>query len=265
MTSIYAESEPWTRGRWWGTVTLIFAAQLGLIFWLGDRRTISPKPAVPSPQIVFADNAHSEMIALDDPTLFALPNRRGFSGLAWLSLPGLPSQFFSWSESPEWLSVAAPQFRTVFERVAETNARGLPLIFDRPEPEPMVSGATAQPEISGRAVLRLEGGIAGRTLMTPITLQPQPAADLLTSSEVQVVVDPSGRVVSVPVLLAKSGSADADREALRLAGNARFNSINVGGPAKAAAGNAPEKLTWGRMIFEWRTIPMPATNSSSGP
>jgi hypothetical protein len=62
------------------------------------------------------------------------------------------------------------------------------------------------------------------------------------------------------VLLSGSGSPDADAAALRLAKAARFNSNASGGPGIST--NPMPQLAWGRMIFEWQTLPVAATNAA---
>ncbi len=264
MTVAAMESQSWPRGKWWGIVALIFAAQLGLIFWLGDRDAIKVRPAASAPVIRLAGKGHADLLFLDDPTLFALPNRRGFSGLSWLTVPKLPTYFFTWSESPQWLSASPPHFRAMAGQSVETNATALPLTFSRPEPAVMTVKSLPTSGAMDHSTLRLEGGLASFKLKSPIALASQPAADLLASTEVQVVVDSAGRLMSLPVLLAKSGSVVADKEALRLAATASFEPLVIEGP-KPGAGRSSDKLTWGRMIFEWRTVPLPATNAASAP
>jgi TonB family protein len=101
-------------------------------------------------------------------------------------------------------------------------------------------------------------------LITPIELPRERYTDLLADSVVQIVVDSEGRPISVPVLLSSSGSPTADQDAMRLARIARFNAIANGGPGRVA--NPLAHLTWGRMIFQWQTLPLPETNTvSTGP
>jgi TonB family protein len=109
--------------------------------------------------------------------------------------------------------------------------------------------------------LRIEGDLARRRLLNPMVLPLQPSpniltTDILTNSVVQVVVDAAGRVFSC-TLPASSGSTNADRCALDLARNARFEPLARDGASGAA--NPAAGLSWGRMIFEWRTTPLPTT------
>lgn len=266
MTATCVESRPWPRRRWWWVITLIFAAQLGLIFWLGDSAPITPRPAAPAPEIRMTRGAPSELQELEDPTLFALPHRHGFSGLAWLGNPGLPTSFFKWSdEGPRWLAPAVPQVGAIFAHMMQTSDWNSSCIFDRPEAmDAEVDGAGPAARLR-QSTLRVEGDLKGRRLLTPMVLTPQPGTELLTNSEVRIVVNAVGQLESVPVLIGRSGNSEADKEALRLAGAVRFEPIRMTGGPKGDAASAREKLTWGRLVFDWSTVPMPPTNGTSGP
>ncbi len=134
----------------------------------------------------------------------------------------------------------------------------------RPQPAPSMVEASPPPPPQAQSRLRLEGALADRKLVAPIELSPQRHSDLLNPSIVQVVVNPEGQPILVPVLLSGSGSANADSMALQLARTARFNSVYQGGPEAAA--NPIAQLAWGRMIFEWQTLPTAVTNAvSTGP
>jgi hypothetical protein len=265
MTATCTDYEPWPRRRWWGVVILIFIAQLGLIFWLSDRTPPSTRVASPAPQIRVAGKDYSELLALDDPTLFALPHREGFSGLAWLSTPSLPAHYFYWSDPPRWMSPEIPQFGAILGRVAETNDSNPAWSFGRPVPELSAGNPAVAPREPGQSVLRLAGGLSGRRILTPVLLLPQSSTELLTNTVVQVVVNRAGSVEFVPTLLVKSGSAEADKEALRIAGTVRFGPVDDAGPVKGAPADPAGGLMWGTLVFEWYTIPMPPTNMTGGP
>jgi len=261
MTSACLESRPWTLRRWWTVVAAIFVAQLGLIVWLSDKTPDLAAPAPAAPIVHLAGPAASEWLALNDPTLFALPHRYGFSGLAWLGATDSPSSYFTWSEPQSWLLLEPPQFGPIFGRLRETNDSDLPASLTRPEPELTMAEGPVLAVAPDKSVLRLEGGLAQRRLLSPINPPLQPSSDLLTNTEVRLVVDTAGRVVSVPVLLTKSGKPEADDWALRKATAARFEPVGPNGPARDKKAGIPEQLTWGIMVFEWRTIPMPNTNA----
>src|SRR5438132_740951 len=99
----------WTRRRWWLLLALVFGMQVGLIFWLSDHSPPRQRAPARAPGIFLAGNASSDRFALDDPTLFALPHREGFSGPAWLNTAPQKSPSFDWSEAPRWLPLSLEQ------------------------------------------------------------------------------------------------------------------------------------------------------------
>ncbi len=105
----------------------------------------------------------------------------------------------------------------------------------------------------------LEGPLAQRRWLNPPVLPPQPFSDLLPDTVVQVVVGTEGRTVS-PALLSPvpNVSPEADRLALETARSARFEPMKDEG----SAGAKPplQKLTWGKMIFQWHTVAVAPTN-----
>ena len=113
---------------------------------------------------------------------------------------------------------------------------------------------------SVRSGVRLEDGLVGRRLLGSNELAAMPHSDLLANTVVQVVVGADGRPVSVPILLSSSGSRAADEKALNLARTARFNALEL---TSGRPNDPMAHLVWGRMIFQWQTLPMPATNSAT--
>ncbi len=259
MSSASVEPRPWSQRRWWIFVALVFGAQVGLIFWLSDKSVVRPRLPGSGPVLHLAGKATTELMALNNPTLFALPHREGFSGLAWLSISQPPVRSFDWSEDPRWLDIAVERLGAAFDRSLEPDDFTVPASPARPVPKLTIAPAGPAPAAPSRSRLRLEGGLAGRKLITPIDLPPQQHTDLLTESVVQLVVGSKGRPVFVPVLLLKSGSNAADDDALRMAAAARFAAAPGGEAGKS--GDPMADLTWGRMIFEWATLPVPSTNA----
>jgi hypothetical protein len=109
------------------------------------------------------------------------------------------------------------------------------------------------PAFTENSTLRIEGELAQRPWINPVGLTNLPYADVIVPSRVQVLVDALGDVVSAVLLppddseVAASHYDAADQRALELARAARF---------------APSsRLAIGRLIFNWRTVAPPATNS----
>ena len=257
MISASVQAGAWPRRRWGLTVLAVFAGQLGLIFWLSDRAPFRVLPAAGGPTLRLAGPGSAELLALEDPTLFALPHRQGFAGQAWLIPTWTTNRSFSSPDQPAWLQLEPLELGAAFNQFVATNRLDALLVFAPPEPAlvfpelaPGVSSATS-------SVLKITGSLAERKLLTPLVLSSQTNTDLLTNSVVQMVVDPEGKPWSW-TLLSGSGSPYADQQALELARNARFNSVERGlKPGAPALG-----LAWGQLIFEWNTLPMPPTNAS---
>ena len=244
-------------------MVLLLVAQVGLISWLGDRSPAVPRAVVTSPAVVLATDLSSEWLAWHDPTLFAWANRYGFSGAAWSKIPHVSFQLKDWTEPPRWLPLPVADLGNTLQRFMKTNSAPPVQVADKLEsrfkllepPLPMTSMAT-------RSSLRVTGELAGRRLLSEIELPSRPHTDLLASSVVQVAVDADGRVIS-SALCSGSGSKEADQYALALTKTARFNSLRESGPDQLTKRVAP--LSWGQLIFEWYTLPMPAASATGTP
>lgn len=245
MNTANIEARPWSRRRWGTLIALVFAMHVGLIFALGDRKPVTPRPPASAPTLSVAPKS-DECIALNDPTLFALPHREGFAGEAWLKIPNVKYQPFRWTEPPRLLSLPVQKLGDMFAQFMQTNLLAPFELEIKPTAEVT---APVVPEIglmiATHSTLRLEGGLAHQRLINPPELPSQPWTDLLTNSVVQVLVSPDGEVIS-PGLLGRSGSPAADQFALEVARSVRFERSR----------NGDAKLTVGVLIFEWHTVPM---------
>jgi TonB family protein len=250
----------WPSYRWWATVLFVLASQVVIIFWLGDQGPIAERSIAPALSIQLAGKVSSELLALNDPSLFALPHKETFAGQAWLAVPKLGAEPFIWSEPPQWLKLPLDQLGRGFRSFLETNQITPPPALAENEPQ-LTSYDPKRPPLPAQSTYRLLGDLAERELLTPFSLNTWTNAEPLTNSIVQVVVDAQGRPVSV-TLLWPSGSSEVDKFALKIAEMARFEpTISAGAkPSNPLAG-----LKWGQIIFDWRTVPAPLTNSASGP
>lgn len=239
------EPTRWSRRRWWTLIALVFTAHLGLIFALGDRKPVTPRPPAPAPMLRLAAES-DELLALNDPTLFALPHRKGFAGTTWLQFTNVNFQPFRWTEPPRLLLLPVEKLGGTFAQFMQTNQLAPFELEIKPASElTMPMTPEVGPVIALRSTLRMVGGLANRRLLAPPELPSQPATDLLTNSVAQVLVSADGNVIS-STLLARSGSEKADLFALATARGARFEPWRNGGT----------KLSVGTMIFEWHTVPM---------
>lgn len=244
--------EGWTPRRWWTLVALVFAAHVALIFAFGAKKPVTPRAVTNVPQLQLADNA-ADWVALDDPTLFVLPNARDFSSAVWLQMPLVKHPAFHWKEPPRWLPLAAENLGATFSRFMQTNQFAQNAFDFKPAAELTEPDLPLEPMLPQTTTLQIAGGLAARPLLTPTRLPSLPLDDVAAPSRVQVLVDETGKVVSAILLpsdniMEAAGRAETgDARALDLARTLRF--------APAA------RMTFGELIFNWRTVPPAAAAS----
>ncbi len=260
MNAAPAQPESVPRHRWLIGAAVIFAAQAGFIFWLGAKHDLVPRPPHTLPPISLAADYDAELAALRDPTLFALPSRHGFSGAAWALTPRTEYVAADWTEPFRPLPLPAEKLGASFRQLVR-DTRTAPLAtVEKTDPAivplefPADFGA-----LPTQSLLRIEGAIAGRALTTPLELPTWPNADVLAASEVRVLVDAGGNVVSA-VLLPGGTTSEADQKALEIARAAQFEPLKDG--EKTRLTHPLEGLSWGKMIFLWHTLaPAPAAET----
>jgi hypothetical protein len=245
-------SEGWSRQRWLTLIALVFAAHVGLIFIFGTKKEIVPRAVKNVPQLQLADN-DNELIALDDPALFALPNAKDFVSAVWLKMPAIAPPDFRWTESPRWLALADGKLGATFTQFMQTNRFAAFQLDFKPPPKLSEPVSPVEPALAQTSTLQITGDLAQRRLLNHLDLPSWPYANVIAPSKVQVLVDSAGNVFS-PVLLPPDNGftaadyyAVADQRALELARTARF------APAPHA--------TFGQLIFNWHTVP-PNTNTN---
>jgi len=242
----------WPLSRWLILIALVFAAHVALLFAFGARKQIVPRPATDVPTLKLTGGS-DELLALNDPTLFALPHPGDFVTAVWSRAPVVEPPPFHWTEQPRWLSLSTDELMTVFNRFMHTNRVAGFTLQLKPPVRLSTPAQPVEPALAQASTMRVAGDLTQRRLLTPMNLPSLPFADVIAPSRVQVLVDEAGDVVSAIVLPsdnnleALSHYDAADQRALELARAARF---------------APSpRLTIGQMIFTWHTVPPPATNS----
>ncbi len=240
-------SEGWSRQRWLTLVVLVFAAQVALIFALGEKKFPPPRPVTNVPQFTLVDSTN-ELIALDDPTLFALPHANDFASQMYSN----PPPNFRWKEPPGEMPLAAENLGADFARFMRANPFAAPLLDFKPEPKLSEPAQPLLPAFAENSALHIEGELAQRPLLAPVALPSLSYSDVIVPSKVQALVDAAGSVVSAVLLppddvVESAGHPDVgDTNALRVARSLRF------APAS--------RPIVGELIFDWRTVPPPATN-----
>ena len=257
--------EAWSNQAVGVVVVGVFVAQLGVLFWLGSDppESVPPSPHAPLsliPEIVLTpDTGPGAMFS--DPTLFARPNRRGFSGTAWSRFSGVEHQLIDWSETPRLLDSQPATLGAAFREALPGHLAVLPGVPAKRLAKP---AAVAPPPLALRATSELEilGSLAKRPLVRTVSVPALPHDEALRRTQVRIGVNTDGYVVSatVPERLAKDDAqqAAADRRAVDMLRGIRFE------PAKRARFDRPDQpgtLEWGEALFHWRTV-APAKPSS---
>jgi hypothetical protein len=247
MTSATVESRMWARPKWLLLVALVFAGQVGFIFWLAARKPDVPIAPVAGPAIYLPADQSTDLPGVSDPTLFVLPNSHGFSAAAWMEFPPANYAAKPWTEPPRPLPLQIPQLgSTLLDYVRSDRPQPFELAL---KPPPQVDALGWLPLENTESTYSIEGDLAERALLTPLKLQSWPAADILTNSVIQIAVDSAGRVFSATPLV-KTLSAEANSNALYLARLARFAPLRW----LDARPPAPANLAWGRIVFHWHTV-----------
>jgi len=245
-----------TRSRWLMLIALVFAAHVVLLFAFGGRKQIVPRAVTNVPTLRLADDS-SGLLALNDPTLFALPHQNDFASVIWLQTVALRQPSFRWTEPPRWLSLSANELGLVFNQFMLTNRFASFELQLKPPLKLSAPGLPVEPALAQNSTLRVEGELAQRQLPSQFNLTNWPYANAIAPSKVQVLVDMAGNVISTVLLPPDSGFTatdqyeKADQRALELARAMRFTPSS--------------RLTVGWMIFNWHTVPPPQSRESGTP
>ena len=234
----------------WIAIALVFAAQVGVVFWIGNPPVKHSQPPT-GPVIHVVGSGSQEMLALQDPTLFVLPHRENFSGDAWLKIAPREFSPTNWTEPAQPLDLLPQQLGKAFVAFMQSNRppRFQPRIDSGLDTSDLA--VPPMPPLLSPSRLRVEGDLARLRLLTPLHLPPQTNSDLLANTVIQLVVDAQGKPFSA-VIAGKSGNDDADNQALTNFAKA----VRFAPPEAAALGRVPsDKMISGRLIFEWQTMP----------
>ena len=257
MSVASPEWRPWPLRRWAVFILLILTGQLTLIFWLsGKPLGVQATPFTPHVHLSVGPLAGQS--GLSDPALFVLANRHGFSGSAWFQAHAVDYDLPQWSDTNRPLTLDPQRLGGALVQFVRTNATGSFQLTPPPDPPPdfaLPLDNYGNPD----STLTIEGELANRRLRSAFDLISWPAADILTNTVILAGVDTQGSVFSA-VLLKPSGSRDADTNALAMANAARFQPLLADAPNDRSD---QSRLQWGRLIFHWHTVPLPATNTTA--
>ncbi len=254
----------WSRTRWLTAFLLVMAAQTVVVFLLSDRAPMVSRQPGPSTTFrLVADappgSAAAELLSLEDPTLFALPDFRGFSGPAWMDARPLRHSSRDWNEPQRWLALPLADLGATFAEFVRTNVVGPLRLADRPAPR-LSDVAVSPVPLPVKSTFRIEGDLTKRELLSRVEVPSMSHSDVLTNTVVQVAVNRPGFVFFPPIVLGSSGSKAADERALDLAAAIRFKPV---APADPVSSRNPSALTWGTIVFQWHTVEM-SNNPAAG-
>jgi len=247
----------WSRKKILLLIALAVIAHLALIFAFGAKKQFVPKPPADVPRLEFA-NRGDELVELDNPALFALPNPRDFAAAIWQRAPVIKSPSFRWKAAPGELAQPAPDTLGVaFNGFMQTNQFGDFQLDFKPPPlfvELTTPSNSALPQTS---LLQISGALARRTLLAKPALPSLDWPDVIAPSKVQVLVDQTGNVVSAVLLPADN--------ALEAAGRSVKGDTNAVALARSLKFAPAPQLAFGEITFYWHTIPLTATNAPNQP
>ena len=265
--------QKWTWSRWAAAIAIVFALHVVLIFIFGEYKPIQPVPVRNTPSLDLVNESPGDWQALNDPALFALPANNGFAASIWAEIPlslkfGRPITI----EAPHWLSptnsVLRANLGAAFKTFVQTNRYAAIHFEFSPPVQVAAPEVSTEPPLPGRSTMQIEGELAGRRLLTPVTLPAWQDTGVDGPSVVQVLVDAAGNVVSAALLpqdVMTQGNPweprfnddkSADQWAIALVRTLRFAEL----PTDAARTNAQSRLEIGQLIFNWRTMPVTTTN-----
>lgn len=262
----------WPVGRWLTVIVILFGLQVLLAWRLSDRspmrvreearklnaRLLSPHP---SPELV-------ALLGLNNPTLFALPSRAGFSGGTWLEVRPLTPRPSGWSNPPQWLALPPGELLADFARFGATNQPERALVSDRLS-RPQSARASLSPdfELPPGTRTTFSGELTANDLQMPLVFPVFEHPGLLAPTVLSVLVDQRGRVFQASLAPGgSSGSPAADQLALDHVRRAQF----VPDPRVSPSRDARDfdLLRRGRITVRWWTQlpavePPPATPPAS--
>lgn len=263
----------WAWLRWVLAVAVVFAAHIVLIFTFGEHKLPAPVRVRHTPALSLVGESPGDWQALNDATLFALPENDGFSASMWTEIAPLDISEKIPPEEPHWLnasnSLLLARLGASFRGFIQTNQfAAIHFEFNLP-PQVAAPVTSLQPPMAQQSRLEIQGAIAGRRLLSPVNLPSWQDADVDAPSVVQVVVDAAGNVVSAALLpqqimLPQNSwepslvdNAIADQWAIELARTLHFSPLPFS--AIGGTGYLPG-LAIGRLIFNWQTVPVSTTN-----
>ena len=231
-------------------VAFALATHIALLVLFGTKKNFASRAVTHVPQLQLG-NAADELLELNNPALFALPNPRDFSAAVWQRSPAIAQPSFRHAEPPRYLAQPG-NLGAAITSFMQTNRFGNFALDFKPAPlfaEPVTS---VEPALPKNSTLHISGALALRKLLAAPALPSLALNDVIAPSKVQVLVNQAGHVTSAVLL-----PTDNPLEAASLT-KGDTNAVVFARQFKFAP--APQ-LTFGEIIFHWHTTPLTTNNT----
>lgn len=249
----------WSAFAWVSSILLLVGFQYAVMALISPapRPGNTPPTKPPSPPVLAllgrasASSMHpsSSLLAMEDPSLFALPHREGLAGALWQRDLSSSNSLARWDPPADWLPLRETGLGIEFKRLANApQARWSGL--DLREPPPHVHWKDIpEPKLQPPPPsMQLMGDLGRRTLLKSPAIPTLESDEILRDTVLILMVGDSGVPLVTAPVLQSSGSAHADSLALELARTLRFQPTTT--PQNFSAAGA-SRLTAGRVIFHW--------------
>ena len=260
MTKAPDETRAWSSFKWTGVILVIFGVQAGLMLWLGRRGALSISASKPALEVRVPDEPSAGISDAGSPTLLVTPNQDGFSSV-WLRASDISNQPAEWNGQPDGTlqQPINPPGDEIQARVDSELAKSVS-VLERPKPTLETVGIP--PDAISESTFSIEGDLAQRPLLDRPKLISPVGDAALSNSIVEIDVNADGVVVDPPVIPpgGSSGSTETDPYARAADAYARSVAMSLQFKPLPHAG-LPADRTWGRVVFQWRTLPAPITNT----
>ncbi|HSY17499.1 MAG TPA: hypothetical protein VK815_04155, partial [Candidatus Acidoferrales bacterium] len=199
-----------------------------------------------------------DLMELDNPALFALPNPRDFAAAIWQQAPVITPPSFRWQARPGELTLPNPEnLGAAFNGFIQTNQFGDFQLDFKPPPLLVELAAPAGPALPQASVLQISGALAHRRLLAKPALPSLEFNDVIAPSKVQVTVDQIGSVIGAVLLPADN--------AIEAAGRSPKGDTNAVALALSLKFAPAAQLMLGEVTFYWHITPLTSTNAPNPP
>lgn len=254
----------WSRERWFMTVTIVFAAQIIIVIWLGARDGVPVKSESTRfrtyQYTADVSDAIKPLLDLMDPTMYSKAHVKGFSGDVWLKKQPIEHRSPGWTDKPQFLKFDEEQLLGDLEAYGETDPPQRRVVV-----APAISGARARAALSDalkpvpKSLMEITGDVSEADLRSQPQLPVIEYDGVLEATRVGIMVDRRGRVFSAN-LAGRSGSPTADSHALRIVRSLQFEMAE--GISPGTDNRDFSSFRRATVTVRWWTVPVPDAAAS---